>query len=86
MIPSCCSHIAITQTHALEEYFRRNQMNRLSANNQALQWFSNSWEKDLWYRFNGENGPKYRNLWILIYREWISIILKLRFIVHFGFV
>jgi len=61
-------------------------MNRLSANNHALEYFADSWEKDLWYRFHGENGPKYRNWWLIIYREWIGIILNLKFIVYFGFI
>jgi hypothetical protein len=86
VVPSCCPHISVVRTHVLEEYLTRNQINRLSANNHALQWFSDSWEKNLWYRFNGENGPKYRSWWIVIYREWISIILKLKFIVYFGFI
>lgn len=85
VVPSCCSHISVTRTHVLEEYLIKNRMDRFTANNHALEWFRNYWEKDLWYRFNGENGPKYRHWWILIYREWINIILKLKFIVHFGF-
>ncbi|UJR37019.1 hypothetical protein I4U23_029726 [Adineta vaga] len=84
VIPSCCSHITVTRTHALEEYLARNRMNRFSANNHALQWFGNSWEQDLWYKFNGENAPKYRNWLVMIYREWVSLILKLKFIIYFG--
>jgi hypothetical protein len=86
VVPSCCPHISLTQTHALEEYFLRNQMNRFSANNHALNWFSESWEKDLWYRFNGANRPEYRSWWMMIYREWINMILNLKFIVYFGFI
>ena len=86
VVPSCCSHISVTRTHPLEEYLFRNEMNRLSANNHALQWFRESWEKDLWYKFNNKNGPKYRSWWMMIYREWISLILKLKFIIFFGFI
>jgi hypothetical protein len=86
VVPSCCSHISVTRTHALEEYLQKNKMNRRSANNHALQWFNGSWEKDLWYRFNGENRPKYRNWWLAIYREWTDLILKLKFTVYFGFI
>jgi hypothetical protein len=86
IVPSCCNHISVTRTHALEEYLQRNKMNRLSANNHALEYFGDSWEKNLWYRFRGENGPKYRRWWLIIYREWISIILNFKFIVYFGFI
>ena len=86
VVPSCCSPISITRTHVLEEYLIENQMDRFTANNHAIQWFSESWEKDLWYRFHGENGPSYRSWWIMIYREWIDLILRLKFIVYFGFI
>ena len=86
VIPSCCSHISVTRTHALEEYLVKNRMNRLAANNHALQWFSMNWERDLWYRFHGQNAPDYRSWWTAIYREWMTIILNLKFIVYFGFI
>jgi len=85
IVPSCCPHISVTQTHALEEYLAIHRMNRLSANNHALQWFRESWEKDLWYKFKGENGPKFRSWWVMIYREWTSLLLQLKFIRYFGF-
>lgn len=86
VVPSCCSHISVTRTHELEDYLKRNNMNRLSANTHALQWFSNNWENNLWYRFKGENGPKYRDWWTMILREWTDLILQLKFIVYFGFI
>jgi hypothetical protein len=86
VVPSCCSHLSVTRTHALDNYFKRNQMSRFSANNHALQWFRENWEKDIWYRFNGVNGPKYRHWWMMIYREWIGVILNLKFIVYFGWI
>ncbi len=86
VIPSCCSHISVTRTHALEEYFVKNQMNRLAANSHALKWFEISWERDLWYRFHGQNAPNYRSWWMFIYREWMTIILNFKFIVYFGFI
>ena len=86
VVPTCCSHIEVTRTHALEQYFENNKMDRFSANSHALQWFSSSWETDLWYRFKGENAPKYRRWWVMIYREWINLLLKLKFIVYFGFI
>ncbi|CAF4070079.1 unnamed protein product [Rotaria sp. Silwood2] len=84
VIPSCCPHIGVTHTHVLEEYLGKNNMSRISANNHALQWFSGNWEQNLWYKFNGENAPKYRNWWIMIYREWISMMLYFKFIIYFG--
>ncbi|CAF3776190.1 unnamed protein product [Adineta steineri] len=86
VVPSCCSHIGVTRTHALEQYLVNNKMNRLSANSHALTWFGENWEKDLWYRFNGANAPEYRSWWRIIYREWISLIFKLKFIMYFGFI
>ncbi|CAF3710027.1 unnamed protein product [Rotaria sordida] len=86
IIPSCCPHISVTRTHVLEEYFGKNNISRFSANNHALQWFSDNWEKNLWYKFNGENAPKYRNWRTMIYREWISMILNFKFIIYFGFI
>ncbi len=61
-------------------------MTRSAANGHALEWFKTTWEKDLWYRFNGRNHPKYPNPLIKIYREWISIILRLKFIIYCGFI
>ncbi|CAF1233252.1 unnamed protein product [Rotaria magnacalcarata] len=84
VVPSCCSHIDLTRTHALEEYLVKNKMSRWSANNRALQLFNRSWENYLWYRFNGENAPEYRSWRVLFYREWISLLLKLKFNVYFG--
>lgn len=86
VVPSCCSHIGVTRTHALEDYLRSNRMNRFAANTRALRWFSNVWEKDLWYRFHGVNRPKYRHWWIMIYRMWIELILQLKFLVYFGWI
>ncbi|CAF1236015.1 unnamed protein product [Adineta ricciae] len=86
VVPSCCSHITVTRTHALEEYFGRNRMDRLTANNHALRWFADRWEKDLWYKFGGENAPRYRNWFVLIYRQWIFLLLQFKFVMYFGFV
>lgn len=86
VVPSCCAHIGITRTHVLEGYLTKNKMSRLSANNHALQWFNQSWEKDLWYRYNGANAPKYRSWRSIIYREWISLLLQFKFIMYFGFI
>jgi len=61
-------------------------MTRSTANGHALEWFKQSWEKDLWYRFNGLNRPNYRHWLLKIYREWISIILRLKFIIYCGFI
>jgi hypothetical protein len=76
----------VTRTHELENYLTAHQMTRTSANDHALQWFSQAWEKDLWYRFKGENQPRYHNWLLRIYRNWISIILRVKFIVYFGFI
>jgi hypothetical protein len=86
VVPSCCPHISVTQTHVLEEYLQKNRMDRFSANNHALHWFGRDWEKDLWYRFNGANRPDYRSWWMAFYREWICMILNLKFVVYFGFI
>lgn len=84
VVPSCCSHIGVTRTHALENYLQNNHMNRFAANTRALRWFSTVWEKDLWYRFHGVNRPNYRHWWVMIYRMWIEVILQLKFFVYFG--
>ncbi len=86
MIPACCSSISVTQTHELENYLITHQMSRGSANDHALKWFNQTWEKDLWYKFNGVNHPKYLNLWTKIYRKWISGIFRVKFIFYFGFI
>lgn len=85
VIPTCCSSIGITRTHELENYFISHHMTRASANDHALRWFSQSWETGLWYRFKGENSPKYRNRLVRIYREWINIILRLKYFIYVGF-
>lgn len=84
VVPSCCSHIGVTQTHVLEEYLTRNRMNRFTANTHALRWFSANWERDLWYRFHGVNRPNYRSCWLIIYRMWVNWILQLKFFIYFG--
>jgi hypothetical protein len=61
-------------------------MSRSSANNNALKWFNQTWEKDLWYKFNGVNQPTYQNWWTKIYRKWISSILRVKFIMYVGFI
>jgi hypothetical protein len=86
VIPTCCPSISVTRTHELENYLIAHKMTRSEANSHAIEWFKNSWEKDLWYRFNGQNRPKYRNRFIKIYRQWISIILRLKFIIYCGFI
>jgi hypothetical protein len=86
VVPSCCPHIGVTQTHVLQTYFGRNNMSRLSANSHALQWFGKDWEKDLWYKYNGGNKPEYRDVWTIIRREWISTIEWIEFVIYFGFV
>jgi len=86
VIPGCCSSISVTHTHELENYFGVHQIKRSSANGHALKWFNQSWEKDLWYRFNGRNQPRYRNRWVNIYPEWIGVVLSLKFIIYCGFI
>ncbi|CAF0980528.1 unnamed protein product [Rotaria sp. Silwood1] len=86
VIPTCCYSISITRTHELENYLISHQITRSSANDHALKWFNQTWEKDLWYRFNGQNRPKDLIWWIKIYRKWISIILRLKFIIYVGFI
>ncbi|CAF4016880.1 unnamed protein product [Adineta steineri] len=86
VIPACCRSIHVVRTHELENYLISHQMTRSSANEHALKWFNQTWEKDLWYRFNGQNRPIYRRWWIKIYREWIDIILRLKFIIYLGFI
>ncbi|CAF1281552.1 unnamed protein product [Rotaria sordida] len=86
VIPTCCFSISVTKTHELENYFNKHQFTRLVANNNALKWFNKSWEKDLWYKFYGQNRPKDCNWWIKIYRQWINIILRLKFIIYVGFI
>ncbi|UJR09170.1 hypothetical protein I4U23_013418 [Adineta vaga] len=86
VVPTCCRSISVTRTHERENYLISHHMSRSSANDHALKWFNQTWEKDLWYRFNGQNRPKYRSWWSKIYREWLNIILRLRFIIYYGFV
>ncbi|CAF1159217.1 unnamed protein product [Adineta steineri] len=86
VVPSCCSHIGVTRTHALEQYLVNHKMTRRSANSHALKWFDKTWEKDLWYKFKGENKPEHRNKRTVILREWMNIIEFLKFIINFGFV
>ncbi len=86
MIPACCRSIGVTRTHELESYLIAHQMTRSSANDHALKWFNQTWEKDLWYRFHGENHPKYSHWWMKIYRESINIVLRLKFVIYFGFI
>ena len=85
VVPSCSFHIHLTRTHTLQMYLSRNRMSRKSANEHALKSFEDVWEKDLWYKFRGVNGPQYRWWWTTIDRKWISIIQKLKFIRRFGF-
>jgi hypothetical protein len=86
VIPTCCSSISVTRTHELENYLIAHQMTRSAANDHALKWFNQSWERDLWYKFRGENRPKYGNWWVKIYREWIGVILRLKFLIYGGFI
>ncbi|CAF1077534.1 unnamed protein product [Rotaria magnacalcarata] len=85
VVPACCSSIGVTRTHELENYLISHHMTRSAANDHALKWFNQTWEKDLWYKFKGENRPHYRSWWTKIYREWINIILRLKFIIYVGF-
>ncbi len=39
-------------------------------------------KQDVYYRFNDE---KYRNWRIIIYREWISVIGWIQFVINFNF-
>jgi hypothetical protein len=78
--------ISVTRTHELENYLIAHQMSRSSANGHALKWFNQSWEKDLWYRFKGENHPEYCNWFIEIYRQCMNLILTLKSIIYCGFI
>lgn len=86
VVPACCVSISVTRTHELENYFIAHQMTRSEANNRALRWFNHNWEKDLWYRFKGENRPKYRRGLLKIVREWMNLIARLKFIIYCGFI
>lgn len=86
VVPSCCPNIGVTRTHELETYLINHQMTRSSANDHALKWFEQAWERELWYRFKGVNRPKYRSRLISIYRQWISLIVRLKIIFDVGFV
>lgn len=84
IIPASCSSISMTQTHELENYLRSHQMTRSTANGHALVWFKEYWEKNLWYRYRGENAPKYRNLLTIIYRECLMIFLRVKCFIYSG--
>ena len=86
VVPSCCRNIGVTRTHELENYLIAHQTSRSSANDHALQQFGQTWEKHLWYRFHGENPPNYRSWWQEIYREWINVVLRVKFILYFGLI
>jgi hypothetical protein len=86
VIPACCASISITRVHELENYLISHQMSRSSANTHALQWFNQSWEKDLWYKFKGENRPKYSTGLMNIFRRWIDTFARLKMIIYCGFV
>ena len=84
IVPSCCSHTGVTRTHVLERYLNEHNMNRFLANNHALEWFREHWEKNLWYKFNGVDGPSYRSWLMAVYRTSYSFILEFRFFIVFG--
>ena len=86
VISACCVSTSVTRTHELENYFIAHQMTRSQANDHALQWFNQSWDKDLWYRFKGENPPKYSDGLGKIVRQWINLIVRLKFIIYCGFI
>lgn len=86
VIPACCASVSVTRTHELENYLLAHRMTRSGANNHALQWFNQSWEKDLWYRFEGENRPKYRYGLAKVAQEWVNLISRLKSIIYCGFV
>jgi hypothetical protein len=84
VVPSCCKHIDVTQTHALETYLVEHNMNRSWANTHALHWFDKYWEHNLWYRFNGVNSPVYRSWSTSIIRRLIDTIFTVKFLLSFG--
>jgi len=85
VVPSCCFHIDIDRAKLLEAHLFTHNMSRATANDHALTMFGQFWEKDLWYKFGGENAPRYRSMWTAMHRDWKSIILIIKFIVRFGF-
>lgn len=86
VIPACCVSVSVTRTHELENYFQSHQMTRSQANDHALRWFNQSWEKDFWYRFKGENQPKYNHGLVKTVQEWINFIVRLKFFIYCGFI
>ena len=84
VVPSCCQQFSITRTHELENYLTSHQMTRATANDHALLWFEKYWEKDLWYRFNGENRPDAPHRLIKSIRQTKILIQKLLFLIQFG--
>ncbi|CAF0806219.1 unnamed protein product [Didymodactylos carnosus] len=59
VLPSCCSQIHIAETHALEKQLASKNLTRQQANDRALYYFKDYWERDLFYKRNGTNHPKY---------------------------
>ncbi|CAF1100501.1 unnamed protein product [Adineta ricciae] len=86
VVPTCCRSISVTRTHELENYLIEHHMTRSSANDHALKWFNQTWERDLWYRFYGQNRPQYSSGWRTAFREWLNVIIRLRILIYYGFV
>ena len=84
VVPSFCSHISVTQTHALENYLTSHHMSRWSANTRALKWFGGNWGDTPWYKFEGENGPIYKTWWTSARQSWLSTVGWLQFVYSFG--
>lgn len=84
VVPSFCPNLSVTRTHELERFFQSHQTSRAFVNDRALQWFKSDWEKDLWYRFHGENPPNYRHWLQILFRESLCAMWKLKLIIAIG--
>jgi len=84
VVPSCCFSISISRTHELESYFHEHQITRRLANDEALKWFGSTWEKDLWYRFEGINRPNSRTWPEKIFRLIFSINFQIKYYLFNG--
>ncbi|CAF0897299.1 unnamed protein product [Didymodactylos carnosus] len=58
VLPSCCAQTHIGKTHALEKHLMTKNVTRRQANDRALYYFKDYWERDLFYKPNGVNHPK----------------------------
>ncbi|CAF0897982.1 unnamed protein product [Didymodactylos carnosus] len=73
VVPSCCYHLSITKLRVLDTKLSNKQLSRAQANNNALKYFRQYWEKNLYYKFDGINHPVYAQWYKQVYK---TIIFK----------